>query len=118
MAQTYVTQGGDTLWALAERFYGDGNRWTALYEANSTAIGPDPNQLTAGKILIIPDLPPGPPPGPAQTHLTTPSDTLWDLAARFYGDGAQWPKIYEANKALIGPDPNRLTAGLTLIIPG
>lgn len=116
MPQTYVTQTGDTLWGLAERFYGDGNWWTAIYEANRTVVGSDPNQLFGGKTLIIPDMTPGQP-GSPQTYVTAPNDTLWDLATRFYGDGAQWPKIYEANKAVIGPDPNRLEGGLTLIIP-
>jgi nucleoid-associated protein YgaU len=35
---------------------------------------------------------------------------------RFYGDGAQWPRIYEANTAVIGADPNVLTGGLRLQI--
>ncbi|HEX5688841.1 MAG TPA: hypothetical protein VFX76_02515 [Roseiflexaceae bacterium] len=51
------------------------------------------------------------------TRLTADSDTLWDIAVRFYGDGAQWPKIYQANTATIGGDPSVLRGGLTLNIP-
>ncbi len=37
-------------------------------------------------------------------------DTLSIIAQKFYGDGseASWRKIYEANRAVIGNDPNQL----------
>ena len=34
-----------------------------------------------------------------------------------YGDGSRWPEIYEANKKLIGNDPDKLPVGLELKIP-
>ena len=118
MPQTYVTEPGDTLWALAERYYGDGNLWTAIYEANRPLLGDNPNSLFAGKTLIIPDVFPGNrPPSGVRTYVTTDTDTLWDIAQRFYGNGDGWPAIYEANKTAIGNDPNVLRGGLTLIIP-
>lgn len=45
-----------------------------------------------------------------------PNDTLAIIAARFYGDGAHWPRIHEANRHVL-PDPDRVEAGLTLIMP-
>ena len=53
----------------------------------------------------------------ATTYVTQPGDTLWSIAEQFYGDGTLWPKIYAANKQVIGDDPNVLYAGLTLTIP-
>ncbi len=52
----YVTQSGDTLWSIAERFYDDGTRWHEIYAVpqNRQAIGDDPRQIFAGKHLIIP----------------------------------------------------------------
>ncbi|MCC5619007.1 LysM peptidoglycan-binding domain-containing protein [Nostoc sp. CHAB 5836] len=49
-----------------------------------------------------------------------PGDFLSSIAQRFYGDGseASWRRIYEANRAVIGSDPTRLTAGMVLVIPG
>ena len=44
-------------------------------------------------------------------------DILSIIAQKFYGDGseASWRKIYEANRAVIGNDPNQLQAGRYLL---
>ncbi|CDM59188.1 MULTISPECIES: bifunctional metallophosphatase/5'-nucleotidase [Rhizobium] len=47
----HVIAAGDTLWDLAEQFYGDGALWTRISEANGT---PAPRHLTIGKELQIP----------------------------------------------------------------
>jgi nucleoid-associated protein YgaU len=39
------------------------------------------------------------------------------IAERFYGDASQWKRIYEANKKVIGPDPDKLGVDVTLTIP-
>jgi nucleoid-associated protein YgaU len=44
-------------------------------------------------------------------------DYLSKIAQRFYGNGNLWPKIYAANKAVIGPDPNLIFPGQSLVIP-
>ena len=46
-------------------------------------------------------------------------DTLSAIAVQFYGDGTEpfWRKIYDANIAVIGPDPNLVVAGQQLNIP-
>jgi len=49
----YVIQPGDSLWKIAARELGDGNRWKHLYEFNKDRIK-DPKKLKAGKIIIIP----------------------------------------------------------------
>ena len=35
-------------------------------------------------------------------------DTLLTIAEQFYGDATQWRKIYDANKDVIGADPDKL----------
>ncbi len=45
-------------------------------------------------------------------------DTLWSIAKRVWDDGSRWQEIYQANADLIGPDPNAITAGMELQIPG
>jgi nucleoid-associated protein YgaU len=52
-------------------------------------------------------------------YTVQPSDTLSSIALQFYGDGAEplWRGIYNANIAVIGPDPNVLTPGQQLNIP-
>ncbi|WP_316576101.1 LysM peptidoglycan-binding domain-containing protein [Nocardia canadensis] len=50
-AQTYTVEPGDTLWAISERFYGDGNR----YQEIAAASGIDnPDLINAGQVLTIP----------------------------------------------------------------
>jgi nucleoid-associated protein YgaU len=43
--------------------------------------------------------------------------TLWGIAQSVYGNGALWPKIYQANKSMIGSNPNVLQPGWVLTIP-
>ena len=123
MATTYVTQPGDSLWSIAEKFYGDGTMWPVIYEANRAVIGDNPNYVQAGLTLTIPDAPASPsvpppvPPQSGQTYVTQPGDSLWSIAEKFYGNGALWPKIYAANKEVIGGDPDAIYAGMTLTIP-
>jgi nucleoid-associated protein YgaU len=52
-----------------------------------------------------------------QTHTVVPGDTLSKIAQKAYGDPSQWNKIYQANKAIIGPNPNLIKAGQKLVIP-
>lgn len=117
MAQTYVTREGDTLWSIASHFYGDGNRWQELYNANQAVIGADANVLFAGKTLTIPDAAGSGNPSSGQAYTTTDTDTLWDIAVRFYGDGNRWPEIYKVNQAAIGANPNVIHGGIQLTIP-
>ena len=48
--ETYTVRKGDTLWAIACRFYGDGTRWSVLAAKNG--IG-DPKKLPIGKVLRL-----------------------------------------------------------------
>lgn len=52
--QTYTVQKGDCLWSIAKKFYGDGSRYTVIYEANRTVVGGNPNQIRPGQVLVIP----------------------------------------------------------------
>jgi chromosome segregation ATPase len=45
-----------------------------------------------------------------------PEDTLAAVALRFLGDANQWGRIHEVNRHIL-PDPDRLIAGLTLVLP-
>jgi nucleoid-associated protein YgaU len=51
--QTYTVKSGDTLWAIAERFYGDGSMWTRIHDANRGRIA-DPDMIQPGWTLTIP----------------------------------------------------------------
>ena len=49
----YVTQKGDTLWKIAEDTYGNGKKWTNIYNFNKDRIK-DPNKLKPGTKILIP----------------------------------------------------------------
>ena len=55
--QYHVVEGGDpwgdTLWDLAESYYGDGSQWEKIYNANADQIE-DPNLIYPGQRLLIP----------------------------------------------------------------
>lgn len=52
----------------------------------------------AAQIEVDPSLPPPPP--EAQTYTVQPGDSLWKIAAHFYGNGAHYKKILAANSQL------------------
>ncbi|MFG3499405.1 transglycosylase family protein [Streptomyces sp. NPDC047928] len=51
-----------------------------------------------------------------RVHTVQPGDTLSSIARRFKVKGG-WKAMYEANKDLIGADPDRIVPGTMLVIP-
>ena len=51
-AQSYTVQSGDTLWGIAQRYFGGGNQWPQLYHENSAHIS-DPNLIYTGQVLDV-----------------------------------------------------------------
>jgi nucleoid-associated protein YgaU len=58
-----------------------------------------------------------PAPPPAKTYTVVKGDTLWGIAQRFLGAGARYEEIYEANKGVIGGNPNLIYPGQVFTIP-
>jgi nucleoid-associated protein YgaU len=54
-ARTHTVQSGDSLWKIAKKHYGDGNRWQRIYDANRQVIGANPDKIYPGQVLQIPD---------------------------------------------------------------
>lgn len=52
-----------------------------------------------------------------KTYTVVRGDCLWNIAKRFYGNGAQYTKIYNANRGVIGGNPNLIYPGQVLTIP-
>ncbi|WP_078293935.1 LysM peptidoglycan-binding domain-containing protein [Mycobacterium sp. D16R24] len=50
--RTYTVVSGDTLWAIAERFYGDGNQYQKIADASGVA---NPDLIQPGQVLTIPE---------------------------------------------------------------
>ena len=49
----HTVESGDTLWAIAEKHLGDGNKYMAIFEANKPMLA-DPDAIYAGQKLRIP----------------------------------------------------------------
>ena len=64
-----------------------------------------------------PTRPPSPPAAGLPTVTVGPGDSLSLIAGRKYNDVLLWPVIYDANIAVIGPNPNKTKAGQVLVIP-
>jgi LysM repeat protein len=102
--KTYVVQRGDLLSTISKKFYGTTGKWRQIYEANREVIS-DPDVLKVGTEIVIPDITaadpgeaavrverrePGTREGAGRTHKVASGDTLYSIAAKYYGDGNQW----------------------------
>ena len=52
--RTYTVAAGDSLSKIAKKFYGDGNKWQRIFEANRDTIK-NPDLIHPGQVLKIPD---------------------------------------------------------------
>ena len=52
-AEIYEIVGGDTLGAIAKRYYGNASKYTKIFEANKDIIS-DPNKIYPGQKIRIP----------------------------------------------------------------
>lgn len=118
----YTIKDDDSLWTIAEDWFGDATRWNLIAKANPLI---DPDRLKLGQVIRLPakDSVRRPvkrsPMRPADPNAYTvkSGDSLARIARIHYGDESKWSVIYEANRDTIGPDPARLKIGMPLRIP-
>ena len=53
----------------------------------------------------------------AKTYTVKKGDSLSAISRKMYGDASKWKKIYEANKGVIGKNPNLIYPGQKYTIP-
>ncbi|MBD5528053.1 MAG: LysM peptidoglycan-binding domain-containing protein [Lachnospiraceae bacterium] len=134
----YTIVSGDTLWKIADRFYGNGTLWTKIFADNADIIK-DANKIYVGQVirLYIMDQPEQASISAVPTTTSIPlgntgqlpidaeagevyvvqtGDSLWKIAAKLYGDGHKWRSIYAANQDVLRA-PGKIYAGQRLIIP-
>ena len=121
---TYTIKPGDTFISIAIAQYGSELRWVEIAQANQTV---DPIKLQVGQIIRLPadqqvslakePLPVSQPPSRGVNYLVRPGDTLSSIAKEYYNDVNSWRIIYNANRSVIGPNPNRIPVGQQLQIP-
>lgn len=127
-----TVESGQTLSELARKHLGSAADWDELLNANKDKLS-RPEQLRAGMTLRLPEkaIKRAAQSTPAVTTTTTtntvtPSaksytiesgDTLSSIAAKTLGSAGKWYKLYQHNKSTID-DPDNLTVGTTIKIPG
>lgn len=107
---------GDYLRKLSKKYYGDEMKWSTIYNANKSKIK-HPDLIYVGQVLEIPYLTTeNTTTVKPKTHTVKSGDTLWALAVKYYNNGNQYTKIFNANKGKI-TNPNIIYVGQVLTIP-
>lgn len=107
----------DSLWKIAEREYGDGFKWVEIAKLNNLK---NPNLIEKGQILKLPQIEKEVAKNiekEDRDYKVVRGDSLWKIAVREYGDGYQWVKIWQDNKAKLN-SPDELEIGMTLRLRG
>ncbi len=129
--RTHTVEEGETLWAIAEEYYGNGALYTRIEEANKGRLGKG-DALYVGAKLRIPGathvpakaasaptrnaFTPRKPANADRFHVVQKGETLGDIAKKTLGSAKRWPDIVKANKGTI-TDPDNVPAGLRIRIP-
>lgn len=139
---SYTVKSGDTLSSIAGEWFRDVTRWKDIVAVNP---GLSPQSLRVGQKINLPSKAGSPaeklaggksgakatksatsaasPDSGKSTsgsqHVVAAGETLASIAAKAYGSGssANWKRIYEANKSVIGANPSALKVGMKLVIP-
>ncbi|MEM0913042.1 MAG: LysM peptidoglycan-binding domain-containing protein [Planctomycetota bacterium] len=119
---TYTVQRGDTLSSIAVQLFGAERRWVDIAQANPTI---DPIRLRVGQTLKLPgDAPPASPdepeidaPAAELRHTIQSGENLSSIAQRYYGKAARWRVLFNANRDILGNNPNAIRAGMVIAVP-
>lgn len=124
---------GETLYAIAERYLGNGSRWPELARLNSSRVS-DEGGVRTGVRLRLPGSSRDPRAKPTRPSPTEPTsgpnagtretieyvvkrgEVFSQLAQRFMGTVRRQEELLELNASRID-DPDDLRAGMTILIP-
>ncbi|PKL46382.1 MAG: hypothetical protein CVV39_07285 [Planctomycetes bacterium HGW-Planctomycetes-1] len=134
-ATIYEVSKGDSLAQIAQKFYGpqEGNRLVniqKIYEANKKTLK-SINDLQVGQKLVIPPLntkeqallktglferveKETKPAASLKEYIIKEGDSLWQIAAKYLGDGLRYEEIAAMNENI---DPDNLIVGTKIKLP-
>jgi murein DD-endopeptidase MepM/ murein hydrolase activator NlpD len=107
-ADKYTVVSGDTLAKIAVAKKVSGG-WQALYAANKSVVGSNPNLIYPGQKLTIPQ--------PEVKYTVKSGDNLTKIATNLGVKGG-WKALYDKNKDVIGDNPNMIKPGMVLVVSG
>jgi hypothetical protein len=127
LPKTYVVKSGDTLWSVAQAFYGSGYNYVDIASDNKLS---NADELMEGSTITLPEVAVrvplyedlmatvenGDKTQATNSYIVKKGDSLWNISVTVYGDGYGWTAIFDANKTIIA-DPGVIEPGWELTIP-
>jgi len=115
LPQTHTVVKGESLWKIAEKYYGSGYNWVDIAGENNLA---NAGLIEEGQSLVIPKVEAKPAAEitnaiSGATYQVVKGDNLWAIAVRAYGDGYKWVEIAKENKLT---NPNIIHPGNILTL--
>ena len=119
--RVYEVRPGDTLWAIAERQFGDATRWPELFEANRSRLA-NPHQIRPNQKLQLGGVQQASRSGTSRargdgSYTVRSGDTLGKIAQRQLGKASDWPVLYALNRETLG-NPHQIYPGQILRMSG
>lgn len=124
LPQTHTVSKGESLWIIAEKYYGSGYNWVDIAGENNLT---NASLIEEGQNLIIPEVEAKIATSTSRetlsentntitgaTYQVVKGDTLWNIAIRAYGDGYKWVNISKENSL---KNPNIIHPGNILTLP-
>lgn len=105
--KSYSVKKGDTLWALAEKYYGDGTKWKLIAKANGVK---DPRKLQIGTKLTIPGITDKKTAKKGKVTHRSPSASPGERKVMEPGGKVHWEKIKAKKKATASPPKKKTKA--------
>jgi nucleoid-associated protein YgaU len=123
-ALVHYVRANETLYNIAALYYGSGEMWRSIQQANPDLVGPN-GRVHEGVRLVIPHptaepVPAAragtPAPAKAATITVEPGQTLSGLAMLHLGSSRHWRELLDANRDVLR-SPEQLQPGMVLRLP-